>query len=70
MRRALAGVGRALRWIEAGRKKDFFLKKEAKTFFRLSRTRRQARDSNEKVFWFFFSKKNPFLSDWYLIRCV
>jgi hypothetical protein len=42
----------------AGRK-NFFLKKEAKTLARLSRIiRRQPR----KVFWFFFSKKNCFLT--------
>jgi hypothetical protein len=35
--------------------KRFFLKKEAKTFARLSRT------SQAKVFWFFFSKKNSYL---------
>jgi hypothetical protein len=38
------------------------LKKEAKTFAGLSRTRRRVRDSAAKVFWFFFSKKNNFLN--------
>jgi hypothetical protein len=40
------------------KRKDFFLKKEAKTFATLSRARRRLRDSVAKVFWFFFSKKN------------
>jgi hypothetical protein len=48
-------------WRECKGKEGFFLKKEAKTFARLSRTRRRARDSEAKVFWFFFSKKNAFL---------
>jgi len=36
------------------------LKKEAKTFARLSPL---VRDSRAKVFWFFFSKKNRLLTD-------
>jgi hypothetical protein len=41
--------------------KAFFLeKKNQKTFALLSRSRRQ-RTPREKVFWFFFSKKNCFL---------
>jgi hypothetical protein len=43
-------------------RKRFFLKKEAKTFAPLSRAPQQARDSKAKVFWFFFSKKNPSLT--------
>ena len=41
--------------------KRFFLKKEAKTFAQLSRTRQRVRDSLTRVFWFFFAKKNCFL---------
>jgi hypothetical protein len=38
------------------------LKKEPKTFARLARSIRKDRSrNNQKVFWFFFSKKNRFL---------
>ena len=47
---------------EDGRER-FFLKKEAKTFFpSASHSPWRVRSQTEKVFWFFFAKKNCFLS--------
>jgi hypothetical protein len=44
-------------------RKDFFLKKEAKTFHPLaSPSPGRGRSQWMKVFWFFFSKKNRLLS--------
>jgi penicillin-binding protein 1C len=43
-------------------RKHFFLKKEAKTFARWCPPRRNMYALIAKVFWFFFSKKNAFLS--------
>jgi hypothetical protein len=43
-------------------RKHFFLKKEAKTFAPWCARWRNARAKTAKVFWFFFPKKNCFLT--------
>jgi len=45
-----------------GKKHFFFEKKKQKTFTSLSRAYDQHLPKQSKVFWFFFSKKNAFLS--------
>jgi hypothetical protein len=57
------------------KEKDFFFeKKKQKTFMSSGRCWRKVRDSYPKVFWFFFSKKNIFLSAllraWWLPRIL
>jgi hypothetical protein len=44
-----------------GKQKNFFLKKEAKTFARWRERSGSAGAKVAKVFWFFFSEKNRFL---------
>jgi len=45
---------------EKKEKAFFFEKKKQKTFMSSDRFWRKVRDSDPKVFWFFFSKKNCF----------
>jgi hypothetical protein len=48
--------------VKAKGRKDFFLKKEAKTFATWCERQSERHALRAKVFWFFFSQKNFFLS--------